>query len=89
MEISGIAGKIVLVTGGSRGIGRGIVLRFAEAGAGVALTYTSSRKEAEGAVQCYSRSSTGRTYLAPPRRDSLAVDPKEYGEVRILLPGEA
>jgi 3-oxoacyl-[acyl-carrier protein] reductase len=36
---SGLAGKIVLVTGGSRGIGRAIVERFAEDGADVTFFY--------------------------------------------------
>lgn len=39
--------RIVLVTGGARGIGRGCVEAFAEAGAGVILNYHSSREEAE------------------------------------------
>ena len=39
--------KIVLVTGASRGIGRAIALACAAAGADVALTYRTSRREAE------------------------------------------
>jgi len=39
--------KVALVTGGSRGIGAGIVRRFAEQGADVAFTYRSSAEQAE------------------------------------------
>lgn len=42
--------KKALVTGGSRGIGRGIVLALAEQGADVAVNYHSSKKEAEAVV---------------------------------------
>ncbi|WP_088102826.1 SDR family NAD(P)-dependent oxidoreductase [Halalkalibacter urbisdiaboli] len=39
--------KIALVTGGSRGIGKAIVLRIAEEGADVAINYHSERSEAQ------------------------------------------
>ncbi len=39
--------KIALVTGGTRGIGKAIVLTFAEAGADVAFTYRSSKESAD------------------------------------------
>lgn len=37
-----LEGKIALITGASRGIGRGIALKFAEHGANIAFTYLSS-----------------------------------------------
>ena len=43
--------KTVLVTGGTRGIGRAIVEAFAEAGARVAFTFRSSTEEAEALKQ--------------------------------------
>ena len=47
VEVS-LAGKIVLVTGGSRGIGRATALACAEAGADVAVTYASNQAGAVG-----------------------------------------
>ena len=41
------AGKVALVTGGSRGIGEGIVRRLASEGAAVAFTYSSSEEKAK------------------------------------------
>ncbi len=41
-----LAGKVALVTGGARRIGRGIALALAQAGADVAITYLRSRAEA-------------------------------------------
>ena len=45
------SGKVVLVTGGGRGIGAGLALRFAEAGADVALSFFSSEAGANQVVQ--------------------------------------
>jgi len=50
--------KTVLVTGGTRGIGRAIVEAFAEAGARVAFTYRSSTDEAEALVEALDEQGT-------------------------------
>jgi NAD(P)-dependent dehydrogenase (short-subunit alcohol dehydrogenase family) len=44
------AGKVVLVTGAQRGIGRAIAVRFAEAGADVALNFLDDKASAESAA---------------------------------------
>ncbi len=46
-----LSGKVALVTGGARGIGRGIVLSLAQAGADVAINFVSSEQEAEKVSQ--------------------------------------
>jgi NAD(P)-dependent dehydrogenase (short-subunit alcohol dehydrogenase family) len=46
-----LEGRIALVTGGSRGIGRGIALALARAGADVAVNYRREAGEAEAVVQ--------------------------------------
>ena len=38
-------GKTAIITGASRGIGKGIALKFAEQGANIAFTYLSSEKK--------------------------------------------
>lgn len=42
-----LEGKTALITGASRGIGRGIALKYAEQGANVAFTYLSSEEKAK------------------------------------------
>ena len=40
-------GKTAIITGASRGIGKGITLKFAEQGANIAFTYLSSEEKAK------------------------------------------
>jgi 3-oxoacyl-(acyl-carrier-protein) reductase len=46
-QTNDLQGKVCLVTGGSRGIGRAIVMALVQAGANVAFTYQSSKAQAE------------------------------------------
>jgi 3-oxoacyl-[acyl-carrier protein] reductase len=58
-----LQGKTALITGGSRGIGRGIVERFLEEGADVAFTYVSNPEKTEAlAAELAARS--GRRVIA-------------------------
>src|SRR5256885_12895813 len=71
------AGKVVLVTGAQRGIGRAIALRFAEAGADVALNYLDDKAAAESAAAQIG--ALGR------RATTIAADISKPAEARRLV----
>ncbi len=86
-----LAGKVALVTGGSRGIGAAIAQRLARDGADVALTYRSSADGAQNVVGQIE--ATGRRGLAiaadsaDPGAVVAAVDrtAAEFGRLDILV----
>jgi 3-oxoacyl-[acyl-carrier protein] reductase len=71
------AGKIVLVTGAQRGIGRAIAVRFAEAGADVALNYLDDKAAAEAAA--------GEITTLGRRATTLPADIAKPEEARRLI----
>lgn len=74
---SGIAGKIALVTGGSRGIGAAIAVALAEAGADVAVNY---HRQADAAAR------VAETVVAAGRRAMIVgADVSDSGAVRRMV----
>jgi len=73
LDLFRLDGRVALVTGGSRGLGRAVVTALLEAGAAVALTSRDSDRAAEAAAEL-SRSTGGRCMgYALDVRDGEAV----------------
>jgi 3-oxoacyl-[acyl-carrier protein] reductase len=86
-----LAGKVALVTGGSRGIGAAIVRRLAGEGASVAFTYSSSGQKAE--LLARTIKATGSSVLAihadsadpDAVRAAVAQTAEHFGAIDILV----
>ena len=74
-----LEGKRTLVTGGSRGIGRGIAVAFARAGADVALGYRRDQSAADEVIA--EIEGLGRKAVA------LAADVRDLDAMRALVQG--
>jgi 3-oxoacyl-[acyl-carrier protein] reductase len=73
----GLAGKVALVTGGSRGIGAAVARRLARDGAAVAVTYNASPEKAEVVVR--------EIEAAGGRALAVRADSADVGAVRTAV----
>ena len=86
-----LSGKVALVTGGSRGIGRSIVLHLANSGADVAFTFRSKVEEANSLVaevQTLGRKAKAfQSNAADTKQSDEVVQTviKEFGRLDILV----
>jgi 3-oxoacyl-ACP reductase-like protein len=73
-------GKIVLVTGGSRGIGADIVKKFASSGATVVFSYTSSAEKAKALEDEVTKTGVGQAIAVKADHSSTqeSVDLVKY-----------
>lgn len=84
-------GKVVVVTGGGRGIGRGIAFHFAKEGAKVVVNYAHSKQMAEEVVENIVRSG-GRAIAVKADvskidevQNMVEVTREEFGQIDILV----
>ncbi len=90
-DSSELSGKIALVTGGARGIGRGIALKLAQAGADVAINYLEREDSAHEVVEWIR--GMGRRAIAIKAdvcveeqvRQMCAAVVNEFGKLHILV----
>ena len=86
-----LTGKTALVTGASRGLGKGIALELAKAGAEVIVNYRSGKKEAENVVEEILRNGGKAVAFAADVSEAKDVENlfdfirKTYGKLEILV----
>ena len=91
MNYTDLAGKIVLITGGSRGIGKEIVKYFAESGAHVFATYATSHDEARDIQAEYESQLKDVTFIKCDVRSRgdirsvMALIEQKFGRLDVLV----
>lgn len=86
-----LKGRVALVTGGSRGIGRAIAISLAEAGAAVAVNYLSKAGEAKAVVEAIHKlggraiSVGADVSLAAAVNGMVAGVERELGPIDVLI----
>jgi enoyl-[acyl-carrier protein] reductase III len=86
-----LAGKVALVTGSSRGIGRACALRLAEAGADVVVNYVTSVREAEEVAETIASMGRNAACIRADVGEEKDVDEmigfvkREFGGLDILV----
>jgi 3-oxoacyl-[acyl-carrier protein] reductase len=81
-SFASLDGKLALVTGGSRGIGRAIALELARAGADVVVSYRAGREEAERVAAEIDGRAIEADVADPASAKALV---EEVGELDILV----
>src|SRR5579862_8648420 len=86
-----LKGRVALVTGGSRGIGRATAIALAQAGADVAVNYVRHEAEARSAAEEVGKTGRrcitirGDVSLAQTATDLTAAVEREFGALDILV----
>ena len=86
-----LIGKVAIITGGTRGIGKGIALKFAQEGADVIFTYVSSEETANAVkkeIEAFGVKAKGYKSNAANMEDAVALIDKvveEFGQIDILV----
>jgi 3-oxoacyl-[acyl-carrier protein] reductase len=86
-----LSGKIALVTGGSRGIGRACALQLAKEGADVTISYTANEDAAKSTVDAIQKAGGKATALrfdvadAEACRNAVDTVVKEKGNLHIVV----